>query len=77
MDLKYEFVAGYGELGRKNVRGLDCSVQLCREKWNGHESWAIRCFQPDGKYSKGITLTTEHMIKLKEILSTVELQEAK
>ena len=74
-ELKYEFVAGYGELGRKNVRGADCSVQLCREKWNGHETWAIRCFYPDGKYTKGITLTTEHMCRLKELLAELDLEE--
>lgn len=72
MELKYELVKVYGELGTKNIRGAVCTMKLVREKWNDWPTWAIRCFMPDGKYTKGQTLSTEQLTALKQLLSTFD-----
>ena len=71
-ELKYELVKVYGELGTKNIRGMNCTMKLVREKWNDRPTWAIRCFMPDGKYTKGQTLSTEQLAALKQLLSTMD-----
>ena len=74
-DLNYEFVKDFGEIGQKNVRGVSCSMKLCREKWNNYETWAVRCFFPDGKYTKGLTFTTGQLKTLKDLLAGLELED--
>lgn len=73
-ELNYELVKVIGELGMKNVRGVNCTMKLVREKWNSYTCWAIRCFQPDGKYTKGQTLTTEQLTELKKLLAVIDIE---
>lgn len=75
-NLKYEFLAGYGSIGTKKDRyGDDMNIQLCRERWYGYESYAIRCFDVDGKPNKGIGLKADQLKKLRDILNTMDLDE--
>ena len=71
---KYEFIAGYGNLGSKQVRGDKTTVRLVREKWYGRESYAIRAFLDDGTPLKGITLTADMLYELREILNNMVIE---
>lgn len=65
---KFEFVAGYGDLGKKQIRGEVATVRLTKEKWYGHETYAIRAYKDDGTPLKGITLSADLLRELREIL---------
>ena len=74
MKVKYEYLAGFGELGKRMVKGHTekGALQFVRESWNGYESFAVRVFDPDGAPLKGITLNTDQAIALRDILNTVD-----
>lgn len=70
-ELKYEVTEEFGVLSEKN--GWTRELNLV--SWNDREpKFDIRDWSPDkSKMGKGITLTTEEIKKLKELLGSIEL----
>ena len=75
MNAKYEYLAGYGEIGKKSAgRGQEkLSLQFCKESWNGYECFAVRSFAADGTPCKGIALNADQAKALKDLLNQVDL----
>ena len=67
-DIKYEIVEKLGVLSRS---GSGWEKQLNLVSWNDREpKYDIREWSPDGeKMGKGVTLTKEELLALKELLS--------
>ena len=75
MNDKYTFLAGYGQVGTKDIRGKRCTVVLCREAWHDHQCWAIRCFEESGRPNRGISLTAGEIRKLRDLLNEIPEEE--
>lgn len=71
-DIKYEVKESFGVLS-ESTKGW--SKELRSISWNNREpKYDIREWAPeDAAMGKGITLTKEELIKLKEILNNMEL----
>lgn len=70
-DIKFEITEHLGTLG-ENARGWSKEVNLV--SWNGREpKYDIREWSPDHtRMGKGITLTEDEVINLKDILSQID-----
>lgn len=70
-DIKYEIKEELGEIGT-NSSGWTKELNLI--SWNGGaEKYDIRDWSPDHeKMGKGITLTKEEALRLKELLENIE-----
>lgn len=70
-DIKYDIVEEIGVLS-ENAKGWRKEINLI--SWNGSEpKYDIRDWAPEHeKMGKGITLTKDEVLKLKEILNTIE-----
>lgn len=70
-DIKYEIKEELGEIGT-NSSGWTKELNLI--SWNGGaEKYDIRDWSPDHeKMGKGITLTKEEVLRLKELLGNIE-----
>ncbi|WP_312369461.1 YdbC family protein [Lachnoclostridium sp.] len=70
-DIKYDIIEEIGVLS-ENSKGWRKEVNLI--SWNGGEpKYDIRDWAPEHeKMGKGTTLTKEEIMKLKEILNTIE-----
>lgn len=70
-DIKFEITEHLGTLG-ENARGWSKEVNLV--SWNGREpKYDIREWSPDHtRMGKGITLTEDEVINLKDILSKID-----
>ncbi len=70
-DIKFSIEKSYGVLST-NVKGWSKELNLI--SWNEREpKLDIREWSPDhSKMGKGVTLTTEEAIKLKELLGNIE-----
>jgi hypothetical protein len=71
-DIKYEIVSKIGVLS-KSTSGWSKEINLV--SWNDREpKYDIRDWSPDGeKMGKGVTLSREEIIALKEVLNKIEL----
>jgi len=71
MKLEYKKIKEYGIIsgdpdGWKKV--------LTLESWNGNSpKYGIRNFSPQGEHLKGLTLTREEVLKLREILDALDI----
>lgn len=72
MDFKYEITEELGSLS-SNSKGWTKELNLI--SWNERDpKYDIRDWSPDReKMGKGITLSREELVKLKEILNSIEL----
>jgi hypothetical protein len=70
-DIKYDIIEEIGVLA-ENSKGWRKEINLI--SWNGGEpKYDIRDWAPEHeKMGKGTTLTKEEIMKLKEILNTIE-----
>ena len=70
-DIKFEIVKKIGVLS-KSEKGWAKELNLIR--WNDREpKYDIREWSPDGKtMSKGVTLSKEELVALKELLNKME-----
>lgn len=70
-DIKYDIIKEIGVLS-ENSKGWRKEINLI--SWNGGEpKYDIRDWAPDHeKMGKGTTLTKDEVMKLKEILNTIE-----
>ncbi|BBE30543.1 hypothetical protein OSSY52_06840 [Tepiditoga spiralis] len=73
-ELKFEIIETFGTLSESS-KGW--AKQLKKVSWNEREAkYDIREWSPDeSKMSKGITLTKEELIKLKDILNGMDFNE--
>jgi hypothetical protein len=71
-DIKYEIIKQIGVLSKS---GSGWEKQLNLVSWNDREpKYDIREWSPDGeKMGKGVTLTKEELLALKELLSKLEI----
>jgi hypothetical protein len=71
-DIKYEITKKIGVLSSSNS---GWSKQLNLVSWNDREpKYDLREWSPDGeKMGKGVTLSKEEMLALKELLNKIEL----
>ena len=71
-DIKYEIVKKLGVLS-KSASGWTKEVNLV--SWNNREpKYDIRDWSPDGeKMGKGVTLSREELLALKELLDSMEV----
>ena len=71
-DIKYEIIQKIGVLSRS---GSGWEKQLNLVSWNDREpKYDIREWSPDGeKMGKGVTLTKEELLALRELLSKLEI----
>jgi len=71
-DIKYEVIKKIGVLS-KSASGWAKQLNLIR--WNDRDAkYDIREWSPDGeKMGKGVTLSREEMVALKELLNKIEL----
>ncbi|GAE36943.1 YdbC family protein [Halalkalibacter akibai] len=71
-EIKYEIVETVGVLS-ENAKGWSKEVNLI--SWNGRDAkYDIRDWAPDHeKMGKGLTLTTEEMVKLRDVLNQLNL----
>ncbi len=71
-EIKFEIIKKIGVLS-KSASGWEKQVNLIR--WNDRDpKYDIRDWSPDGeKMGKGVTLSTEELLALKELLNTIEL----
>ncbi len=71
-DIKFEIVKKIGVLS-KSEKGWAKELNLV--SWNGREpKYDIRTWSPDGqKMGKGITLSGEELLALKELLGRMDL----
>lgn len=72
-DIKYEIKASFGALSG-NAKGWNKELNLV--SWNDRGAkYDIRDWdETHEKMGKGITLTTEEVMKLKELLNAIEIQ---
>lgn len=70
-DIKYEVIKSYGVLS-ESTKGW--TKELRSISWNERDAkFDIREWAPDGeKMGKGVTLTTDELKKLKDILNSME-----
>jgi hypothetical protein len=71
-EIKYEIIKKIGVLS-KSASGWEKQLNLIR--WNDRDpKYDIRDWSPDGqKMGKGVTLSKEELLALKELLNTIEL----
>lgn len=71
VDFKYEVLKTYGTLS-ESAKGWKKSLNLI--SWNGKDSkFDIREWSPEGeKMGKGVTLSRDEMVALKQILNQIE-----
>jgi hypothetical protein len=71
-DIKYEIVKKLGALSKT---GSGWAKELNLISWNDREpKYDLRDWSADGsKMGKGVTLTKEELLALKELLNTMEL----
>ena len=71
-EIKYEIIKKIGELS-KSASGWAKELNLI--SWNDRDAkYDIRDWSPDrGKIGKGVTLSKEELLALKELLNTLEL----
>ena len=71
-EIKFEIIKKIGVLS-KSASGREKELNL--HSWNEREpKYDIREWAPDGeKMGKGVTLSKEELLALKELLSTMEL----
>jgi len=71
-EIKYEIIKKIGVLS-KSALGWAKEVNLI--SWNDRDAkYDIREWSPDrGKMGKGVTLSKEELLALKELLNTIEL----
>jgi hypothetical protein len=71
-EIKYEIVKKIGVLS-KSASGWAKEVNLI--SWNDRDAkYDIREWSPDGgKMGKGVTLSKDELLSLKELLNTIEL----
>jgi len=71
-DIKFEIIQKVGVLSRS---GSGWEKQLNLISWNDRDpKYDLREWSPDGeKMGKGITLSTEELLALKELLKKMEL----
>ena len=71
-DIKYEIIKKVGVLS-KSASGWAKELNLI--SWNDREpKYDIRDWSPDGeKMGKGVTLSTEELLALKELLNNIKL----
>ena len=72
-----EFLAGYGSLGTKSVRGYgECDLTLSRMAYGSHKFWSIAAWTESGAYTgKCMTFRTDHLIALRDILDHINFDE--
>ena len=71
-EIKYEIIKTIGSIS-ENSKGWSKELNLI--SWNDREAkYDIRDWAPEHqKMAKGITLSTEELIKLKEILNSMDI----
>jgi hypothetical protein len=71
-EIKFEIIKNIGTLSESS-KGWTKELNLI--SWNGREpKYDIRDWDPEHqKMGKGVTLTEEELVKLKELLSEVEM----
>lgn len=71
-DIKFEIVKKIGVLST-SAKGWAKELNLV--SWNGREpKYDLREWSPDGQtMSKGVTLTKEELLKLRELLNEMEI----
>ncbi len=71
-DIKFEIIQKFGVL---STTSKGWAKQLNLISWNEREpKYDIREWSPDGQtMGKGVTLTKEELVALRELLSTMEL----
>lgn len=71
-EIKYDIIKKFGLLS-KSASGWVKELNLI--SWNGREAkYDIRDWSADpGKMGKGVTLSKEELLALKELLNTIEL----
>lgn len=71
-EFKFEIIEHYGQLS-ENAKGW--SKELTLVSWNDREAkYDIREWSPEyNKMGKGITLTEEELIQLREILNKMDI----
>jgi hypothetical protein len=71
-EIKYEIIKKIGVLS-KSASGWEKQLNLI--SWNDRDpKYDIRDWSPDGqKMGKGVTLSKEELLALKELLNTIEL----
>ena len=76
MSEKFEVKSYYGVLGtKKDKHGEPTEVRLCKVSWYGSAPmWDLRIWDKDEKPGKGMTLTTEMLKVLRDILDTEILE---
>ena len=75
MKKDYECLADYGSIGPKQVKMQKCEIHLQRCSWYGKKMWDIRTVDELGVPTyKGLTMTTEHIKKLRDLLNEIDLE---
>ena len=71
-EIQYEIVRRFGEL---SVSKTGWSKQLNLIRWNDREAkYDLRDWAPDGeKMGKGVTLTKDELIALRDLLNSLDL----
>lgn len=71
-ELKYEITEKIGVLS-ENAKGWKKELNMV--SWNGHDAkYDIREWSPDGsRMGKGVTLTADELVALKELLAGIDL----
>ena len=72
----YRYLANFGDLGKKSVRGKGdgLPLQFVREAWGDYECFAIRIFNKDGSPERGIGLTAQQAKNLRDALNAVDFE---
>ncbi|MFH2103011.1 MAG: PC4/YdbC family ssDNA-binding protein [Chloroflexota bacterium] len=71
-EIKYEIIKKIGVLSKS---GSGWAKELNLISWNDRDAkYDLRDWSPDGeKMGKGVTLSTEELLALKELLNTMDL----
>jgi len=71
-EIKYEIIKKIGMLSKS---GSGWAKELNLISWNDRDAkYDLRDWSPDGeKMGKGVTLSTEELLALKELLNTMDL----